>query len=182
MSEKTWLHWSKNFHLLCFANLSDPYHVWKDMAPLKHDYVKHDGKFTLRLTMSEKTWLHWSREHYPDVAWTKPNLPCLKRHGSIEAVVSDKPAILQQVAYHVWKDMAPLKLLRPKRFLNPLLTYHVWKDMAPLKPRKVIDLTELTDDLPCLKRHGSIEACNRSSNKRSSQCLPCLKRHGSIEA
>ena len=36
--------------------------------------------------------------------------------------------------------------------------------------------------LPCLKRHGSIEACSSIFHTSTLNPLPCLKRHGSIEA
>ena len=107
MSEKTWLHWSysSQAHLMFFRNT---YHVWKDMAPLKHP--KRD-----RVLNHAKT------------------LPCLKRHGSIEA-----PPLYVSVT-----------------ILHP---YHVWKDMAPLKRRRTPLTRSCRGSLPCLKRHGSIEA------------------------
>ena len=43
MSEKTWLHWS----LGCFKSVyifHFPYHVWKDMAPLKRGHAKRYEK------------------------------------------------------------------------------------------------------------------------------------------
>ena len=55
--------------------------------------------------------------------------------------------------------------------------------MAPLKPIPYFLKNNAHSSLPCLKRHGSIEATWKALQPaRESQGLPCLKRHGSIEA
>ena len=54
--------------------------------------------------------------------------------------------------------------------------------MAPLKPDFALDEQAVLMDLPCLKRHGSIEASMPLNGYGVSWSLPCLKRHGSIEA
>ena len=108
------------------------------------------------LTTSEKMWLHWSWIQF--VVMKLPTaLPHLKRCGSIEAsdtkgCPESRPVLTTsekmwlhwseidlltrdrfKAPYHIWKDVAPLKLsIR----LNPaplMLTYHIWKDVAPLK-------------------------------------------------
>ena len=108
MSEKTWLHWSG----------------WTTTTTTLASRA---------LTMSEKTWLHWSINQIIYIVTFIFFLPCLKRHGSIEAslLLHDHK---NQESYHVWKDMAPLKLTVCE-YLSPSGFY-----------------------LPCLKRHGSIEA------------------------
>ena len=55
--------------------------------------------------------------------------------------------------------------------------------MAPLK----LDFNRCSKSnghfLPCLKRHGSIEAAYKMEATEATRVtLPCLKRHGSIEA
>ena len=54
--------------------------------------------------------------------------------------------------------------------------------MAPLKPDAVLEGDDGLDVLPCLKRHGSIEAKSIFRRTSTPWVLPCLKRHGSIEA
>ena len=55
--------------------------------------------------------------------------------------------------------------------------------MAPLKHVTVSDGNKNVIDLPCLKRHGSIEAQMPDYLYQfPTLLLPCLKRHGSIEA
>ncbi len=54
--------------------------------------------------------------------------------------------------------------------------------MAPLKHGELAERIGDRDPLPCLKRHGSIEAVSLAQLSHSSSLLPCLKRHGSIEA
>ena len=54
--------------------------------------------------------------------------------------------------------------------------------MAPLKLEEQATPILLQAALPCLKRHGSIEADRADGLFRQSHGLPCLKRHGSIEA
>ena len=205
MSEKTWLHWSVVMRNAMKSD-SKPYHVWKDMAPLKRQHRATRPGWSGWLTMSEKTWLHWSNRHESKGWILSFNLPCLKRHGSIEAALCPPGRRLVR-PYHVWKDMAPLKhLIIHFRFffghpyhvwkdmaplkplvsitaslmfslltmsektwlhwsletifllISPINSYHVWKDMAPLKLLFNLGLSQNYHDLPCLKRHGSIEA------------------------
>ena len=55
--------------------------------------------------------------------------------------------------------------------------------MAPLKRDPHHGVEDLVRRLPCLKRHGSIEARAASlALTGAPRFLPCLKRHGSIEA
>ena len=158
-----------------------PYHVWKDMAPLKPASVQSAARPCLltmsektwlhwspalkrgivsksTLTMSEKTWLHWSSSHFYGNHLLHTHLPCLKRHGSIEA------RCLQWISVNGGR-----LTMSEKTWLHWSITQ--------------IFYTDLRTTLPCLKRHGSIEAWLwRRMSHRFPLLLPCLKRHGSIEA
>ena len=65
-------------------NVGYPYHVWKDVAPLKRPF----DRLIVQIN---------------DI-----DLPRLKRCGSIEALQRSKGAGAP-APYHVWKDVAPLK-------------------------------------------------------------------------
>ena len=54
--------------------------------------------------------------------------------------------------------------------------------MAPLKLVALRLRIAIRISLPCLKRHGSIEALVTLLSGSEDPDLPCLKRHGSIEA
>ena len=183
MSEKTWLHWSVTGAIDWIGN-AWAYHVWKDMAPLKHSStmsgisccpialpcLKRHGSIEAHLfpiifldpgatlTMSEKTWLHWSQQSMLVTCLHFVILPCLKRHGSIEAPgCSRTPAA----------RFGPLPCL--KRHGSIEADHAFWSYLHPII-------------LPCLKRHGSIEAARGRRRWCLPSPLPCLKRHGSIEA
>ena len=181
MSEKTWLHWSI-------------YHTCSISIPLV-------------LTMSEKTWLHWSVMIDQVANHVRYSLPCLKRHGSIEAPSACCSSRGRYKSYHVWKDMAPLKhprgrggrphpqqlTMSEKTWLHWSLTpcarptkppgpYHVWKDMAPLKPWSSVGSSSITLPYHVWKDMAPLKRFCRSHNLIPIRSLPCLKRHGSIEA
>ena len=54
--------------------------------------------------------------------------------------------------------------------------------MAPLKHRQVTCLAAASDEYPCLKGHGPIEACPILPALAQPVAYPCLKGHGPIEA
>ena len=120
MSEKTWLHWSGrepvplNRHAAALTMSEKTWLHWS-LFPVTAPIAGMN-----LLTMSEKTWLHWSLiarfGHFSIPLF----LPCLKRHGSIEARWSTPMRRLRpRSAYHVWKDMAPLKPQSVRRSVHP---------------------------------------------------------------
>ena len=171
--------------VVIFITHKKSYHVWKDMAPLKHKFEGHVCKGNLCLTMSEKTWLHWSPYADSQRGAIHPIfLPCLKRHGSIEAGCGEAESVSYNcnltMSEKTWLHWSTIDI-----FVDAIeiVTYHVWKDMAPLKQQRKSRRRNRNAGLPCLKRHGSIEALQgRPAGRLALSRLPCLKRHGSIEA
>ena len=109
------------------------YHVWKDMAPLKPFFHLHIFLFKLVLTMSEKTWLHWS----------------------IGITMNPSVRITLTMSEKTWLHWSAIDYDLLKKSES---SYHVWKDMAPLKRQYIRLPIIFWPNLPCLKRHGSIEA------------------------
>ena len=106
MSEKTWLHWSVSL-IRRGQHLVGPYHVWKDMAPLKrHLRCRHLRKHRLLPCLKR----HGSIEAQSWVyhLWAGYSLPCLKRHGSIEALRTpghrqmEKPLTMSEKTWLHW--------------------------------------------------------------------------------
>ena len=229
MSEKTWLHWSLTgnpTYIIRDEALTMSEKTWLHWSLLFKNFI------TLQtLTMSEKTWLHWSYIFILCKMLCNLILPCLKRHGSIEAVVTNGARDIVTVLTMSEKTWLHWSLLgKWIRFSNSVLTMSektwlhwsrtarrpcpgsasltmsekTWLHWSIIPHETSINCYWLTMSektwlhwsliclggnililvyLPCLKRHGSIEASSAPRKRRWPwPSLPCLKRHGSIEA
>ena len=91
----------------------------------------------------------------------EPSFPCLKRCGPIETLYRGLgPSRHGDWHFHVWKDVAQLKLYHfCYRVLRQLTWhyFHVWKDVAQLKPALRSNASSAKISFPCLKRCGPIE-------------------------
>ena len=79
--------------------------------------------------------------------------------------------------------MAPLKLDHRPGLVAPEVLLPCLKRHGSIEAFWIRDVITVPLHLPCLKRHGSIEASAAIQPlARRRRSLPCLKRHGSIEA
>jgi len=126
----------ENIHLRRYYQLH--FHVWKDVAQLKPNTSNESfSSWWQWISMSEKMWPNWNFRIIRIYEPSRYTFPCLKRCGPIETWALRWSFSLSFLSsyFHVWKDVAQLKLIVSQRVpARVSLHFHVWKDVAQLKP------------------------------------------------
>ena len=138
MSEKTWPNWNLFLPFPKINSVSPYFHVWKDVAQLKHHGYALAGKpgFFFADFHVWKDVAQLKRQVLLGfLDWDLSIFPCLKRRGPIETPQSFPILVPLSSNFHVWKDVAQLKHQIRDR-ITPTMNhnFHVWKDVAQLKP------------------------------------------------